>query len=166
MTSIDDTFKTLSSLADSVKATDLSAYSFINDIGAKTLLIAAAGELEVRLCAALLSGFKKYQVPAHFLEFVSSQALERKFHQLFDWKTPNSNKFLSLFGEEKKKELRALIEKLEQKQSETDFMYVGKMRNEVVHEGLVKASIPNTKEEIYEKYLSAVKYVQFIEQNL
>lgn len=166
MTSVDDAYANFNSLSAAVSNSDLSALNFANEIGAKTLLIAAAGDLERRFCGALLSLFQRQNTPAHLVSFVEHQALDRKFHTLFNWKTNNANGFIGLFGEDKKEELKDILNKEPYDSQLKDFLYIGRTRNEIVHIGLTTASIGNTMDEVYSKYRSALSFVNFIQLNL
>lgn len=166
MTSVDDAYANFDALSKSVQTFDLSAHNFINDIGAKTLVIAAAGDLERRLCSTILELYRGKSLSEHLVQFVDKQALERKFHTLFNWDSNNVNTFLGLFGTTKKAELKTILENDPYRSQVIDFMYIGRTRNNIVHKGLTIASIENTKEEVYQKYRSGLAFVNFVALNL
>lgn len=166
MTSVDDAYTNFVILANAVKDADFSALNFANEIGAKTLLIAAAGDLERRVCKAILEIYASHDLPEQLLQFVEKQALERKFHAFFAWDTNNANRFLSLFGPSKKEELSSLLKGEPYKTQMNDFLFIGRERNNLAHNGLTATSLPNTIEEIYEKYRNALQFVNLIRLRL
>jgi hypothetical protein len=76
------------------------------------------------------------------ISFVKKKAISLQYHTYFDWGTKgdpykvgnNTNTFLSMFGDECKKALRAKIEDNDElKEAEKAFLEIGHMRNILVH---------------------------------
>jgi len=130
-------------------------------IASKTLLIAAAGELERDITQVLLKLGERYQIPEFLNEFIRKQALERRYHAMFDWNSSNINRFTSLFGKEKGAAIKAAIaDDLIVKH----FIFIGSERNKIVHKGLSYASLDNTFNEIWVKYEYASQLPIIIDQ--
>lgn len=162
MTFVDETKHRLVTVARSIPAEDLSALVLINEVGAKYLLVSAAGDLEQRTIDAVIYLYEHDQTSAHLRHFVRHKALERQFHTLFDWRNKKPNTFFSLFGPEKKKELVELCAGDQYKQCTDDFLSIVHYRNEMVHTGLAAYSLPLTLEDVYAMYRSALGFVNLI----
>ena len=78
---------------------DLIAFDVL---AAKSLLLAAASHFERQLCDGIETAAAETGAGAPIVNFISKQALKRKFHTLFDWEKTNINNFLGLFGPEVK----------------------------------------------------------------
>ena len=166
MTAVDDAYLNFSILAESVSDKDLGALQFCNEVAAKTLLIAAAGDLERRFCDAMEQKFHETALQGHLKKFVSKRAINYQFHSLFDWKSNSVNSFLALFGDEKKVLLKAALSEEPYKQQVVDFLFIGRERNIIVHNGLASVSLDKTKDEIYSIYRNALAFVNFLQMNI
>ena len=166
MTAVADAYANFQLLANAVSQTDLGALQYCNEIGAKTLVVAAAGDLERRLYDCLTSKFSQQPLPAHLLEFVDRRAIRRQFHTYFDWKGTNANLFLSLFGEAKKSDIAEILRQEPYKQQVLDFLSIGRTRNEIVHSGLAEYSLNWSIDEVYKKYRNALAFVNLISLHL
>ncbi|MGJ8757495.1 HEPN domain-containing protein [Acinetobacter sp. HC8-3S] len=84
-----------------------------------------------------------------FSEFISNQALERKYHSMFNWKESNANQFYGLFGDSFKEHMKKLLRNnTTMKDNEKEFMFLGKVRNEIVHKGISTYNLNKTASEI------------------
>ncbi|MEY8213474.1 MAG: HEPN domain-containing protein [Colwellia sp.] len=101
------------------------------------------------------------------VSLLKKKALSRQYHTLFDWDRKNANRFFSFFGDESKdRHSKDLKEVGDLTTQEANFMFLGSLRNTLVHTNFAIASIDETYEEIYQKYLSAHKFVDYIESHL
>lgn len=101
------------------------------------------------------------------VSLLKKKALSRQYHTLFDWDRKNANRFFSYFGDESKdKHSKDLKEVDGLNIQEANFMFLGGLRNTLVHTNFAIASIDETYEEIYQKYLSAHKFLDYIAKHL
>jgi hypothetical protein len=166
MTAVDDFYANLSVIVSAVESKDLGALAFAGEVGSKVLVIAAAGDFEKRLNAIIAAAYQQRSVEGHLINFVEKQALEMKFHTLFDWKAPNANKFLKLFGDAMVATVSVQLKEDPYKTQMEDFIGIVRRRNIIAHEGLAEASIDLTYAEAYAKYRSALQFLNFIQINV
>ena len=166
MTAVDDFYANLSVIVSAVESKDLGALAFAGEVGSKVLIIAAAGDFEKRLGAIITAAYQQRSVEGHLVHFIEKQALEMKFHTLFDWKAPNANKFLKLFGEDMAATVSPQLKDDPYKTQMEDFIGIVRRRNTIAHEGLAEASIDLTYAETYEKYRNALQFLNFIQINV
>jgi len=126
------------------------------EFASKTLLIAAAGQHEKDIISILAEMPQRHKAPDFLSSFISKQALNRKYHTLFDWNKQKINSFAGLFGPGMRE---TIIEHCGGKQSTRDFFYIGSERNRIVHKGLATESIDKTFSEIWEFYESSQGFV-------
>lgn len=166
MTAVDDYFSSFNELAKAVALTDMSGQTFVEEIGSKTLLIAAAGDLEVRFCRAIEECFEASNPKTHLNVFVRNQALKRKFFTMFNWDAANVNTFLGLFGDDKKTEMAQFLSEHPYNEEMQAFLFIGRFRNKVVHDGLASTSLESTIDDVYDKYRKALAFVNFVRLNI
>tara|TARA_R110002020_G_scaffold13224_1_gene47693 strand:- start:150 stop:692 length:543 start_codon:yes stop_codon:yes gene_type:complete len=135
-------------------------------LATKSLLIAAAGEMERKFNKLLKDSPISYGSPDFLISFITSQAIERKFHSMFNWKSANINSFAGLFGPVKKAEIIDEFKSLSGQKVIKDFIFIGSERNRIVHKGLATESLDHTFDEVWEKYLSASKILEILEKLL
>lgn len=129
----DDYVQDISAL-EKLQNIELTSFtSSYKDIYRKVFVIACANSFERHFCRKLPDLILPNELLSYF---VKNQALERKYHSLFDWKGKNANKFYGLFGNDFKKQMEAFLkDNATIKQSEESFIAIGRYRNLVVHEG-------------------------------
>lgn len=137
----------------------------INDIYRKTLLLSAASYFEAVITQSILSFVDNASNRREISELVERKVVTRNYHTFFEWDGNNTNKFLVLFGEEFKTNARNAIRKEKLEENEKAFLSLGNERNKLVHLNYIEAPIDATFDEIYDKYTSALVFVEFI-QNL
>jgi hypothetical protein len=145
-------------------ASDLVAFE---NLAAKTLLLSAASFFERQICASLIRVASETGTKDIFCTFIEKQALERRFHTLFDWNRQNANSFFSLFGPDLKNRLQAAVAadgSLEK--SVQDFMFVNSQRNRVVHSNFAAASAEATFDELWQKFNSALEFSNWLPNQL
>src|SRR5438105_109253 len=110
MSDVDRIYKELSAVRTLLreKGPPSDVVSF-EELAAKTLLLCAASYFEREICSCLLRVARETGASAVFCTFIEKQALERKFHSMFDWKQPNANAFFGLFGQEVRDWMRDLV---------------------------------------------------------
>ena len=101
--------------------------------------------------------------------FVKNKAIERKYHEYFDWspKNTNANKFLNLFGKDFHRNFECMTKennKLED--SISAFIELGRLRNELAHENFAEHHIEKTGKEVYSLYRDALKFVEKFKEEL
>ena len=99
-------------------------------------------------------------------DFIDKQALERKYHSLFQWEASNANKFFSLFGEDMKKSLALEAKQDPPSSAISDFLFLGATRNELVHENFAAFSLDVTADDIMRKFRNASTFVDWFRSKL
>lgn len=152
--------KTLSKLI--LTESDLiSFYSNYNNIFPKLFAVAAANFFEKYICDLIISIFCDRK--SLFSEFISNQALERKYHAMFNWKESNANSFYGLFGESFKEHMKNLLKhNSTMKDNEKEFMFLGRVRNEIVHKGISTYNLNKTADEINITFEKSIKFIIYL----
>lgn len=151
--------------------TESSNISFAQDAREmlqKNLPLAAASYFEHRI-TNILEEFvnKKSNKCNELINLFNQKAIKRQYHTFFDWEKNNTNKFLSLFGEDFKNNVSKKISNSDMlSKSSRDFLSIGNMRNLIIHNNYSKYNTDQTTEEIFELFNSADKYIVFIEAEL
>lgn len=131
------------------------------DMFRKRFTVACANAFELHLNEKLLCVFCSENVLLK--NFVEKQALERKYHQLFSWDKENANSFFSLFGKEFKEAIEQECKnKDELKDGQKDFMYIGRKRNEIVHQGFDFVILNDDVESMAKKFEKATVFYDFV----
>jgi hypothetical protein len=138
--------------------------SFANSVESalpKVLLLASASHLEHELQALVLDYFR--EVTNHrdcAVLFVKNKAVSRQYHTYFDWDRGNASKFFALFGENFKAAMGALLkDDSELAQAIKDFVNLGSLRNQLVHQNYASFTMESTADEIWKMYESALKFI-------
>ncbi|MDR7237319.1 HEPN domain-containing protein [Neobacillus drentensis] len=134
----------------------------------KILLVSAASYFETRISEMLVSYFRqKTNNNENIVAFLKNKAISRQYHSYFDWERgTNINKFLSLFGDDFKREVSEEIRNCELDSSVRAFLKLGNLRNQLVHINMAAFNIYLTGEEIYELYKEALKLMDYLESKL
>lgn len=134
----------------------LSDVNAFENLAAKTLLLAAASFFEKSISQTILGCAKQTGTNEIFANFLEKQALERRFHSMFQWEAPNINRFLALFGTETKKAMENEIKDNELLSSAmSDFIYINSQRNLLVHNNFGAFSLDTAMDDIWRKFSSA-----------
>ena len=140
---------------------------YINNTYKKSLLLSAASYFETQISNAVHDfSVNASKGKSALVSFVDNKALKRQYHTFFNWDANNANQFLGLFGEDFKKKARAQIKEYELDAAERAFIIIGRDRNSLVHQNYIEAPVNSTFEEIYDRYVSACDFVEFIVQIL
>lgn len=142
-----------------------SFYSGYNDIFIKTFTVACGNAFEKKLTKEIPLLLSRENPLG--LNFLKNQALDRKFHTLFQWDKKNANKFFSLFGNDFKEYIEGKIKVNEVfKSYERDFLELGNLRNLIVHEGIYSYTLVRNIESIYMLFKNSLSFVVFICETL
>lgn len=127
----------------------------------KTLLLSAASYFEVRMSDAVTDAFSEATDHSDALVgFVRSKAIERRYHDWFDWNARNANRFFSAFGSGFRSFMQERTEGVGSRQeSIRAFLEIGKLRNQLVHENFASYYLDKTVDEIYQLYEKAIDFV-------
>ena len=133
----------------------------------KNLLLSAASYFEDLIKEIILNFVENNSNKQIIKSFVKNKAVERQYHTYFDWKAKNANRFFSLFGEEFKMQAEIDIKNdINLKKFIQDFLELGNLRNEIVHENFTVFPIEKTAEEIFELYCSAYQFIEYLSLKL
>ena len=149
--------KLLSSNPDPALVSFRSEYT---DLSRRVLLISAANSFERHLCRFIPNIFCSSNTSVMH-NFISKQALSRKYHTLFQWDNDNkkANSFYKLFGDDFKNEIRQKIDgQVILKTGEKNFIELGNERNYAVHNGVKLSDIDS----VYELYRSSLTFYIFL----
>lgn len=147
---------------------EVSYATYIDSVYKKVLVLSAASYFESVISKLILqlageSNCKDRRI----VKLIQIKVIERQYHTLFDWKAKNTNAFWSLFGEETKNKVRLIINEDDSlKAAEQSFIYIGSLRNYLVHENFAEYDVNVTVEEIYTKYKLACVFVSFVKHVL
>lgn len=98
--------------------------------------------------------------------FVKRRALERRYHDMFDWTGTNANKFFAAFGERFKDEcVQGVKADKDLDQAIRSFLQMGALRNGVAHV-FFSTNIDKTVSELEELMKEALRFIEFIEGKL
>jgi hypothetical protein len=155
-------------LAQFAERDDLSMLSFANSNLRKVLLLSSASWFETRISAAV-EGFSKVHSNGHpgIQSLIKRKAIDRQYHTYFDWKAKKPGPFYGLFGDDCGGMLKESINgNAELKKALEDFLELGSLRNELVHENFAAFPFDKTTDEVYALFQSAEKFVEFVEETL
>lgn len=128
----------------------------------KRAFVVASGSYCEEQLTDILEAFAARHRDARLTVFVRKRALDRKYHDLFDWSVLNANRFWGFFGEDFKDDtLAALKENEEAARSMRSFVQLGQLRNLVAH-GFAKASVDRTVDELETLAREALMFVSFV----
>jgi hypothetical protein len=135
-------------------------------VATKVLLLSAASFFEKAVCDAILNTALEAGTRPPIATFIQKQALERKYHNLFDWKVSNINSFFGLFGVNCKEELVQLVRRDNLEGAVRDFIYINSQRNKLVHGNFAAYSLEATFEEVWGKFENAKRLVDWLPNQL
>lgn len=150
----------LSALRD---AGEPSLHTVADDNSRKVLLMAAASYFERCMTDAVLDFVAESTAEGHVLtHLVRNKVVRRQYHTWFNWEDNNANSFFGLFGAEFRDHVKAVVaDDDELASSIRAFLEVGRERNRLVHQDFASLSLEKTSREIYELYLTAMKFVEW-----
>lgn len=141
---------------------EVSFANSVENILPKVLLLATASHLEHELQNLILEYFREITGNQECaVSFVERKAVTRQYHTYFQWDTGNANAFFALFGDDFKSTVRGLLKADEELAAAVrDFVSIGSLRNQLVHQNYAMFIMENTAEEIMRMYESALKFVE------
>lgn len=138
----------------------------INDKLSRALVLVIANFYEGEIKGILLNLFQTRSTSPLIPPFLQS-SMERRYHEYFDWKANNANKFFAMFGDDFRRRAfedvrttRALEEGMQA------FMEIGQMRNVLAHEQLLGVPLPKTADEYYALHQKALVFIQYLRDRL
>jgi RiboL-PSP-HEPN len=146
----------------------ISFRNTLNENFRKTLLLCAASHFEFRITSDVMSFCEEISggnslVPS----LIKKKAVTRQYHTWFNWESNNANAFFSMFGEEFKAYMAALLKTDENlTKSVADFIELGRERNRLVHQDYGSFSLEKTSEEIFSLYASGLMFVEYVPKAL
>jgi hypothetical protein len=145
----------------------ISLASGIEGALAKTLIVATASFFEVSLTQFILEHIERNSKDQTVFEFCKIAAIQQKYHTWFEWDSGNATKFFRLFGDDiKMKAARRLKADSELAVGVTSFMFLGSLRNLIVHRNMLAYALPDTSEEVIIKSRKALRFVNYIMDEL
>jgi hypothetical protein len=150
-------------IAKSGTPSDLVAFE---SLAAKCILLAAASYYEKAVCSIVVEYAQNAGASEVFLEFLNNQALNRKYHTLFEWDRNNVNKFIRLFGNSFFKFLESKLAADNIKEAAKEFMFLGRSRNMLVHDNFAEYALDITAEDIKKKFDVALPLLAFFAESL
>ena len=129
---------------------------------AKTLLLSAASYFEDRMTNGIEQVFRdKTNNSDVLISFVQQMAIERHYHQWFQWRERNANQFFSKFGGGFRDFMKNKVGNDDDLDNSIKaFLELGNLRNQLVHENFAQFSINKTTSEVFEQYQKANKFVE------
>jgi hypothetical protein len=127
----------------------------------KVGLLAAASWMEFRVMEILREFFHEVTGGTEeAIEFVRINALERKYHTLFDWQKRTVAAFLAKFGPDLKSYGRSIAETdPDFSRQASAFMELGELRNQLVHGNYAAFTLEKTTAEVLTLYRDAAGFV-------
>ena len=166
---IDKLYKEHSDLRDKLIAQgEVSFLTTVEEDFRKVLLLSVASYFEELIVAAIEGCVAKHsKAEERVVSFVRNTAIVRKYHTYFQWNDQNVNYFLGLFGQKTKDKALKLISSDDSlKNSIRDFLELGRLRNHMVHGNFASYYLEKTPQEVYQQYISAAKFINFVERLL
>ena len=147
---------------------EVSFANSVENILPKVLLLATASHLEHELQNLILEYFREITGNQECaVSFVERKAVARQYHTYFQWEAGNANAFFALFGDGFKSTGRELLKTDEElAASVRDFVSIGSLRNQLVHQNYAAFIMENTTEEIMHMYESALRFIERFPQLL
>lgn len=142
-----------------IKSNEISFVTDYKNQFAKVILLACASYFETKVVNTIVESLNTKDCTLTY-HFVSRKALKRQYHTLFSWDASNANTFFSFFGEEFKKYMVTRVKEDENlKSSIQDFLLLGSLRNQLVHDNYAMFSLELTVEDMWAKFENAKKFV-------
>lgn len=135
-------------------------------IATKTITLAAASYFEKAVCEILKKHAESMSNSTALVSFLDNQALNRKYHTFFDWKSTNINAFVRLFGNQFYVFMEPKLAEENIKNSIKEFIFIGQTRNELVHNNFSNYSIQLTLKDIKGKFDVALPLMAFLAESL
>ena len=161
-THVDRLYEDFDAVMEYLRTEQPSFHLAVEESLRKGLLLAAASYFERRVTEILVefvseSAGRNEQL----VEFVRRQALNRRYHTLFNWGSANVNGFWGLFGQSFRSSMTERVRRDPKLQDGIRaFLELGNDRNRLVHEDFGSFSLEKTSREIYVSYTDALGFVE------
>ncbi len=159
-----DDYKQLLEFLKGVEATSLRIS--MNDKLSRALVLVSANYFEGEINGILVNLFQTRSGSPLVTAFLKN-SMERRFHEYFDWKAENVNRFFGLFGEDfKKQSVKDVRERQDLEDGVRGFIEIERMRNILAHEQLLGVPLPKTADEYYELHTKALVFIEYLRARL
>jgi hypothetical protein len=150
------------------QAGEVSLQSIVDSTFKKTLALSAASFFEDEIRRILLETLSDRSGNDELVRnFLKNKAIERQYHTYFQWRGNNANSFFGLFGEAFRD---SAVQDVRNDASLADaikaFLELGDTRNELAHLNFANFALDMTAEEVYRKYQTAYRFVDYLESKL
>lgn len=148
------------------KNSEISFQTEVSVFLSKILIVSIASLFEQKIKYLLIDYVEKQSNNNEPLkEFFKNKAIERRYHEYFDWKANNANKFFSSFGSDFENYIKNKLNE-EINDSISAFMELGRLRNLLVHHNFATYNIDKTLVEVYNLYKKAKNFISFFNEKL
>jgi RiboL-PSP-HEPN len=138
----------------------------MNDKLSRALVLVIANFYEGDIKEILLNLFRTKSSSPLIHPFLES-SMERRYHEFFDWKAQNANKFFAMFGDAfRRQAMEDVRNTRELEEGVRAFMEIGQMRNVLAHEQLLGVLLPKTADEYYALHQKALVFIQYLRERL
>ena len=164
-----DPVQALKADADEIKsalsaAGHLSLLITAEDVIRRNLLISAASYFEHDLCKRIENVFSSRGYSEECVSLIRSKAIVRQFYSYFDFNSSNTNRLFSAFGQAcKERASNALRSSSALRESQSSFLQICGMRNNMVHENFAAFSMDVSSDEVVENFRRGLRFLDFFE---
>ena len=145
-----------------------SMYTWTDNQFRRTLVMAIGSYFEHEI-TEIVTGFveRETQRSEWVVAFAKAKGISRQYHTYFTWKDNNANQFFGLFGPACKAKHVSDVNASEQlREAAQAFLELGRLRNTLAHENYVTFLVDKTAAEVYERFRSAVRFVDYVDELL
>lgn len=144
-----------------VRVGEISLKVDFDALFSKGLLIAAASYFEECIQRDIKTLAVEFATSSLLVGLIQSKAIERQYHDYFEWNKSNAHKFFRLFGgafsEFMKKEVQ---QNTELNDAIRAFLDLGRERNKLVHANFADIALEKTPEDVYASYQMGMKFIE------
>jgi hypothetical protein len=146
---------------------EISLQSAADDTFRKVLTISAASYFEHTLTGIVMEFVESAAPEALVTSLVRNKAVNRQYHTWFKWDLKNANQFFSMFGDEFKEHMGALVRGSAALDTAIKaFLEIGEGRNRLAHENFAAFVMEKTADEIFKLYQDALLFVDSVRTEL
>lgn len=167
MTVVDEFYNDYRQLVALLEGPDTASLRVsMSDKLSRALVLVIANFYEGEIKEILLNLFRTGSTSPLIPPFLQS-SMERKYHEYFDWKAQNANKFFAMFGDDfRRQAIEDVRNGRELEEGVQAFMEIGRMRNVLAHEQLLGVPLPKTADEYYTLHQKALVFIQYLRESL
>ena len=151
-----------------VRENQISFSSAVDEVQKKLLILSIASFFEQQVTEIIKNmATRAGSTNSHLLNFVKNKAINRQYHSYFQWDGNNANHFFGLFGEDFRKSAKEDVKNDDNlKEAIRNFLELGLLRNNMVHNDFVRFYLEKTSDEIFSMYLSARQFIVYLSDKL